>query len=191
MHGVQLWVALPDGARHDAARDFTQYDHLPTLERDGLQATVMVGEFEGLVSSATTYTPLVGVDLRVDGTAVVALRTDFEYGVLGIDGDLLVEDQPVGRSEIVYLGGDRSELRLTSAGPARALLLGGEPFAEELVMWWNFIGRSHDEIVEARREWNDGGGERFGQVRGFDGDRLLAPPMPGTRLKSRGRHRRQ
>ena len=71
------------------------------------------------------------------------------------------------------------------------MLLGGEPFEEEIVMWWNFIGRSHEEIVEQREAWNgDGLGfepPRFGVVREFDGDRLLAPPMPNTRLKARGR----
>ena len=71
------------------------------------------------------------------------------------------------------------------------MLLGGEPFEEEIVMWWNFIGRSHEEIVEQREAWNGGGlagvPERFGEVADFDGDRLLAPPMPNTRLKPRGR----
>lgn len=71
------------------------------------------------------------------------------------------------------------------------MLLGGEPFEEEIVMWWNLIGRSHEEIVEQRAAWNGAGvhdePERFGAVKDFDGDRLLAPPMPNTRLKPRGR----
>ena len=74
------------------------------------------------------------------------------------------------------------------AGNARVLLLGGTPFTEELVMWWNFIGRSHEEIVDFRERWN-AEDPQFGRVEGYDGDRLLAPPMPNTRLKSRPRHR--
>ena len=73
------------------------------------------------------------------------------------------------------------------------MLLGGAPFEEEIVMWWNFIGRSHEEIVEQRDAWNGSGVDhepaRFGVVRDFDGARLLAPPMPNTRLKARGRGR--
>jgi hypothetical protein len=91
-----------------------------------------------------------------------------------------------------------------SYGRSRAFLLGGAPFEEQLVMWWNFIGRSHEEVEEFRRAWNDGpaepdpltdqrpateGGGQFGVVHGYDGDRLPAPPMPTTRLKSRGRTR--
>jgi quercetin 2,3-dioxygenase len=205
MHGIQLWVALPDEARHDAPRDFTQYRDLPAFERDGLRATVVTGEFEGAVSPAATFTPLVGVELVVAGDATIALLPAYEYGVLAVDSGLEVEGQPLEASEIAYVGGDRSSLRLSSAdGERRAFLLGGEPFQEQLVMWWNFIGRTHEEIVEFRRAWNDGpanaaagdagrpgspAGGQFGVVQGYDGDRLIAPSMPTTRLKSRGRRR--
>jgi hypothetical protein len=205
MHGIQLWVALPDAARHDAPRDFTQYRDLPIVERDGLRATVVTGEFERIVSPAATFTPLVGVELVVSGDASIELRPDYEYGVLAVDAGIEVEGARLDVSEIAYVGGDRTAMRLGSPGHTRrAFLLGGEPFHEHLVMWWNFIGRTHEEIVEFRRAWNDGAtsaggpdagrpasvdGGQFGVVQGFDGDRLIAPPMPTTRLKSRGRHR--
>jgi redox-sensitive bicupin YhaK (pirin superfamily) len=208
MHGIQLWVALPEGARHDAPRDFTQYRDLPRIERHGLRATVVTGEFEGAVSPALTFTPLVGVELVVSGDATVDVFPDYEYGLLAIDAGLIVEGAALGVSEIAYLGGRRESLRLRSAdGARRAFLLGGAPFEEQLVMWWNFIGRSHDEIVEFRRSWNEAPdrleagraadegrpgsavGGPFGVVRGFAGDRLIAPPMPTIRLKSRGRRR--
>lgn len=67
------------------------------------------------------------------------------------------------------------------------MLLGGEPFAEKIVMFWNFVGRSHEDIAEAREEWNES--TRFGEVHGYDGDRLLAPELPPTPLKARGRER--
>jgi hypothetical protein len=59
------------------------------------------------------------------------------------------------------------------------------PFEEQIVMWWNFVGRSHDEIVQAREDWLTG--RRFGEVRGYDGAALPAPPLPTTPLKPRGR----
>jgi redox-sensitive bicupin YhaK (pirin superfamily) len=189
MHGIQLWVALPDPARNQAAREFTQYADLPRLERDGLVATVIIGAVDGVESPATSYSPLVGAELVVTGDAQVPLRPDYEYGVLAIDAGLVVDGERLEVSEIAYLGGGREELTLSSSGDsARGLLLGGEPFAEELVMWWNFIGRSHEEIVEFREKWN-AEDRQFGRVEGYDGDRLLAPPMPNTRLKSRPRHR--
>jgi hypothetical protein len=90
---------------------------------------------------------------------------------------------------MVYLGTGRDAVRLGAGGAGgRVLLLGGEPFAEELVMWWNFVGRSHEDVVEARAEWMASTG-RFGSVGGFDGAALPAPEMPTTRLRPRGRRR--
>lgn len=205
MHGIQLWVALPESARHDAPRDFTQYRDLPVIERAKLRATVVLGEFEDATSPASTYSPIVGVELVFDGEVSIELKPEYEYGVLAIDAGVVVEDQRLELSDIAYVGGARSTLRLRSSfGTARAFLIGGEPFDEELVMWWNFIGRTHEEIEEFRAAWNDGPSEpdpaldqrptmadggQFGVVDGFDGDRLPAPPMPTTRLKSRGRRR--
>jgi len=187
LHGLQLWVALPSPARDEAPRDFTQYDDLPVASLPGLDVRAVVGELAGAVSLALSYSPLVGAELALDGGSDLPLRPDFEYGVLAIDGDVEVEGTRLERSEIGYVGGGRSTVRISGAG--RAFLLGGAPFAEPLVMWWNFIGRSHDEIVVAREEWNVSGGQRFGRVEGFEGDRLLAPPMPTVQLKPRGRHR--
>jgi redox-sensitive bicupin YhaK (pirin superfamily) len=175
--------------RHEAARDFTQYADLPRLERAGVTATVIIGGLEDVESPATAYSPLVGAELAVTGQASVRLRPDYEYGVLAIDDGLVVEGQHLAISEIAYVGAGRDSLDLATTGEtARGLLLGGEPFAEELVMWWNFIGRSHEEIVEFRELWNDEDAQ-FGRVEGYDGDRLLAPPMPNARLRSRPRLR--
>jgi redox-sensitive bicupin YhaK (pirin superfamily) len=146
---------------------------------------VVVGELLEAVSPALAYTPLLGAELRIDGEVALPVSSAFEHGVLGIDGDLRVEGLPLGASELYYLGGGREVVRL--AGSGRAFLLGGAPFTEELVMWWNFIGRSHEEIVAFRDAWNAGGEEQFGVVRDFDGERLLAPPMPAIALKPRGR----
>jgi quercetin 2,3-dioxygenase len=114
--------------------------------------------------------------------------------VLVVAGSARVDGVEIERNAMSYLGQGRPHLTFASVAPGEEtvlMLLGGVPFAEEIVMWWNFIGRSHDEIVAQREAWNGDGlafqPERFGVVRDFDGDRLLAPPMPTTRLKPRGR----
>jgi hypothetical protein len=77
---------------------------------------------------------------------------------------------------------------VATAGPARLFLLGGEPFEEPLVMWWNFVGASHEEIVQAREDWTRGA--RFGRVAGCGADPLPAPAMPTVRLLARDRQGR-
>jgi quercetin 2,3-dioxygenase len=188
LHGVQLWVALPESARHAPPR-FEHYDNLPVVRDGAATITVLMGEFAGVSSPARLHSPLVGIEVALDGTAgsVLPLRPDFEHAAINLAGDVTVDGAPVPYGSLLYLGRDRAELAVASAGPARLMLLGGEPFEEQLVMWWNFVGRSHDEIVAFRAEWERG--VRFGTVVGFDGASLTAPALPATPLKPRGRVR--
>jgi redox-sensitive bicupin YhaK (pirin superfamily) len=194
LHGVQLWVALPDGVRDSTPADFTHLADLPRFGGDGAEVTVMVGSLGGHTSPAPTYTPLVGAEVRLEAGAEVTLPVEpgFEYGVLAVGDTVEVQGNAIEHQQMAFVGEGHRTLTLRAPGEAAiALLLGGEPFDEEIVMWWNFIGRSHEEVVEQREAWNAGGlggvPERFGAVGGFDGDRLLAPPLPNTRLKPRGR----
>jgi redox-sensitive bicupin YhaK (pirin superfamily) len=158
-------------------------------------ATVLVGELGGARSSATAHTPLVGVDLELAPGADVEipLEPDFEYGVLTSSGAAEVEGAPLTTGAMLYLGTGRRTLRLrggvTADGrPTRLMLLGGEPFEEHVVMWWNFVGRSGEEIAHYAEQWN-AESDRFGAVVGYDGTRLEAPPLPPVPLKARGRER--
>ncbi|MFI1395796.1 pirin family protein [Streptomyces sp. NPDC020681] len=188
LHGAQLWVALPDGHR-DVEPDFQHHSELPTVTAPGLTATVILGTLDGAASPGTTYTPLVGADLALtSGTETsLPLDPDFEYAVLAMSGESHVDGVPVLPGSMLYLGCGRTELPLRAESDAGLMLLGGEPFEEEIVMWWNFIGRSHEEIEQARQDWMVG--SRFGEVKGFDGDRLSAPELPPVALKARGRVR--
>ncbi|MFF2327438.1 MULTISPECIES: pirin family protein [unclassified Streptomyces] len=188
LHGAQLWVALPDAHRH-AEPHFQHHTDLPTVIAPGLTATLILGELDGATSPGTTYTPIVGADLALSGGAEarLPLDPDFEYAVLSMSGRTVVDGVPVLPGSMLYLGCGRTELPLRADTDAGLMLLGGEPFEEEIVMWWNFIGRSHEEIEEARREWTEG--SRFGEVHGYAGDRLPAPVVPPVALKPRGRVR--
>jgi redox-sensitive bicupin YhaK (pirin superfamily) len=189
LQGVQLWVALPHADR-DMAPAFDHHSDLPVLTDGGLTATVLMGTLAGVTSPAHSYTPLVGAEITLTaGTAAsLPLNPSFEYAVLTLDGAPTVSDVTVKPGPLLYLGSGRDSVRLETASDARLLLLGGEPFEERLVMWWNFVARDHDEIVQARADWA-AATPRFGTVRGYDGDPLPAPPMPIARLLPRGRVR--
>ena len=189
VHLLQLWIALPESARHGAPQ-FEQHVDLPIVTGDRWAATVIIGAFSGAVSPATVFSPLVGVELRLEPGATVAvpLRSDFEHAVLVPRGALLIESLTVGPGPLASLGMGRSSITVT-AGPdgATALLIGGTPLSEDLLMWWNFVGRDHDEIVAARDAW-EAHSPRFGEVLGHGGARIPAPPLPAIRLVPR--HRR-
>lgn len=194
LYGTQLWVALPETSRA-APPGFEFHADLPRYESRQGTVTVIMGELDGAVSPATTYTPLVGAALalapRSDMT--VPLAPEFEHAVLALSPGVTVEDVVVPAGGMLYLGRGRAQVALSAESRAHALLLGGEPFDEDLVMWWNFVGRSHEDIVEARATWERehdtaAPGRRFGPVTGYPGPALPAPALPTTRLKARGRH---
>ncbi|KUL58509.1 MULTISPECIES: pirin family protein [unclassified Streptomyces] len=189
LHGVQLWVALPDGHRN-ADRDFQHY--VPTPVRvEGAEARVFLGTLAGSTSPVQTFSPLLGAELLIEPRATTTLAVDasFEHGLLVDQGQIVMAGATLRPAELGYLGTGHTTLALTNESdtPARVLLIGGTPFGEEIIMWWNFIGRSNEDIVQARADWT--AGTRFGEVHGYDGDPLPAPELPSVPLKPRGRVR--
>jgi quercetin 2,3-dioxygenase len=188
LHGVQLWTVLPDRDRH-VDPHFGHHPDLPVLTDSGVTVRVIMGELGGATSPAQVYSPLVGIeaDLAAGANTWLPLHSDWEYAALGLSGTVEVDGLALSTGPLLYLGSGRSDLALRTDQWGRVLLIGGEPFEEHIVMWWNFIGRDHDEIVAAREEWMHG--DRFGVVHGYPGKPLPAPRMPSTRLRPGGRIR--
>jgi redox-sensitive bicupin YhaK (pirin superfamily) len=188
LHGVQLWVALPDGAR-DRAPAFAAYADLPDLfgdARDGVRGTVLLGELGGVRSPAEVHTPIGGADLVLGPGRTAAVRLDpaWEHGIFVVSGEVAVDEAAVGPDQLLYLGPGRTAVDLQTGPGARLLLLGGAPFAEEIVMWWNFIGRSHDDVVGYREAWATRD-PRFPPVVDRAEKVMEAPPLPSVALRPR------
>ncbi|QIK74458.1 pirin family protein [Nocardioides piscis] len=196
LHGVQLWVALPDAGRH-VEPGFSH--HTPQLRTGpGWQGRVFLGSLLGDTSPVPTATPLLGAELHLEAGAELDLDVDatFELGLLVDRGVLRVHDREVKQDELAYVAPGRSSLTLRAGDePVRVVVLGGPPFGEEIVMWWNFVGRTHDEIVAFREEWQaqiegvedsqDVRDGRFGVVMGDHLPPIPAPALPNARLRSR------
>lgn len=183
---AQLWIALPGSERH---RDpsFQHYPELPVLERGGFRMTLLAGRFAGERAPAEVFTPLVGLDLASQGTARVELALDpaFEHGVMALEGSATVGGEALSPGGLLYFRPGREQLAIEAPAAARLLLIGGEPFGEEILLWWNFVGRTVDEMEQATRDWL--AGERFGEVVGARGERLVAPESSGLRPRAAAR----
>ncbi len=178
LHGIQLWVAQPEGTRHGEPA-FEHHAELPTVDLGTAIATVIVGALDGVASPARRDTDHTGVEVVLrPGTALVPVPAAHEHAVVVLDGAVCIDGTAVGPGQLGYVGAGRDELALSSADgtTARLLLLGGVPFGEEILMWWNFVARSRDEVAEAQRTWNTGDGARFGAV-ASDLARIEAPPL--------------
>jgi len=186
LHGVQLWLALPR-ASADVEPSFEHLPALPRVPVGELGVTVLVGEIAGAASPARTYSPVVGAEVVAEAGAagVLPLVAGFEHAVLAVDGLASVDGVDLAPGTLLYAGQGRTSMAISAAVDARLIVLGGRPLGEQFIMWWNFVAHSAEEIAAARADW-ERGHPRFGDVHGFDGDRLAAPPLPPGRLRPRG-----
>jgi redox-sensitive bicupin YhaK (pirin superfamily) len=193
LHAVQLWVALPKEAI-DTAPEFEHQANLPRFTlADGpagsiATATVLAGEFMGHVAQTKTFSPLLGVEIRVRaGESVeIPLNPAFEHGFMLAEGQIALNDTDIPVSGLTYLEkGADSAILTAGAQDSIILLLGGEPFGEKILMWWNFIGRTHQDIAKAREEWNSADPTRFPGFEDSIGGRIPAPDLPNVTLNSR------
>ena len=192
LHGVQLWVALPDRSRH-VAPFFESFAPQPVVVGDAT-VRVFIGELAGTSSPVSAFTGLVGaqVDLPAGGAAEFAVDPAFEHGFVVDAGEPRLNGVPIPADRLGVVPVGSGILRLDAGDvPVRGLLIGGEPLGEPIVMWWNFVGRSHEEVVAFRAQWQadviegaDAAG-RFGHVDGYPGPALAAPVLPNVRLQPR------
>jgi quercetin 2,3-dioxygenase len=183
LHAVQLWIALPDSQRQ-CAPAFRNYPQLPRLERGGFTVRVLAGKALGATSPVEVFSPLLGLDCSAAGAAQLQLPVDpqFEHAALVLEGSASIEGEALAPGTFLYLGRARESLSLRCAAATRLILVGGAPFNEEVLLWWNFVARDAGEMEQATRDWNEG--RRFGVVRGSPSRPLVAPDVRGLRLRA-------
>lgn len=176
LNGAQLWVALPDAHRH-VDPSFDGIEKVPMIESPGGITQVFAGSLGGVASPARHFSDLVGADVAIHSRASVSvdLRSHFEHAVLVLDGECAIDGEPLQPRMLYYLGANRASVSFSSSAGGRVLLIGGPPFAERILMWWNFVARTPEEIAQYREDWQLH--RRFGDVSSYEGDRLAAPEL--------------
>jgi redox-sensitive bicupin YhaK (pirin superfamily) len=190
LHGAQLWLALPDG-RRQVAPGFEHFAPDPVVG-EGWEARVFLGSLLGAESPVTTYSPLLGAELVLAaGTSLrVPLDAAYEIGLLVDTGTVSVDGSPLGAHELGFLEPGHDVVELTATDACRLLVLGGPPFGEQIVIWWNFIARDHDEVAAYRAQWESlletGRDDRFALPPADPREPLHAPSLPHARMVRRG-----
>ena len=178
MHAAQLWIALPDD-KLNIAPAFDHYPELPVVQQQGVDFTVLVGTFLETTSPVKVHSELLGVDLyaKEQSTASLVLNPKFEYGFMALEGTASINGHELTEDNMVILepGLERVNIEIHAGG--RILLLGGVPFESPILLWWNFVGRTQEELQLAREQWI-AAHERFGSIPKYDGPRLEAPTFP-------------
>jgi quercetin 2,3-dioxygenase len=176
LNGVQLWVALPDQHR-DTTPAFAHVAQVPVIEFKGGVVKVFAGTMHGETTPAPYYSDILGAEVTVhpNQTLTIELQHAFEHAVLLLDGDCTLEKQELSPNTLYYLGPCRESLEFKSHSGCQLLLIGGPPFPSKILMWWNFVARTPEEIRQARSDWE--AHRRFGEVTGTDLQRLSSPDL--------------
>jgi redox-sensitive bicupin YhaK (pirin superfamily) len=167
LHGLQAWVALPEGGDTGAEDGRPAFHHhpaatLPTLEADGMRATLIAGTALGERSPVAVASPLYYLDIRLSPGAVFDLPAEHaEHAVYPIDGRAEVAGVAVPPQTMLVLDGP-GPWRATTEGGCRLVAMGGMPLGRRLI-WWNFVASDQGRIEAAKAAWRDG---RFAPVPG-------------------------
>ncbi|MBJ8421620.1 pirin family protein [Acinetobacter bereziniae] len=178
MHAAQLWIALPDD-KINMAPQFDHYPVLPVVEKDNIEFTVLVGEFMNTVSPVQVHTELLGIDFfaKEQTKTRIPLNPKFEYGFMALESDAIVNGHDLNSDNMVVLEPGISQIEVELPKGSRLLLIGGEPFESPILLWWNLVGRTQEELKTATEQWINQDA-RFGTIPNYDGPRLEAPAFP-------------
>lgn len=149
LHGVELWYALPD--KHRFAPASAQLHPAECFYSGDCKVTVYLGSLGEVRSPIDPVVSVVAAQLDIYGTAAITLSEHFEHGLLVDSGEahLKLEDGTttvVEAEQLAFLPQGNTTVTVSADVPTRLVLIGGRPFDEEIVMWWNFVGRSYEEI---------------------------------------------
>lgn len=182
--GVQLWIALPDVARNNKP-EFQHYSNLPTVRMKNSQLRLFAGSFAEIKSPAKFYSPLIGAEINLsDPNLEIPLDIEWEHGFLLIDGEVQINQITLEPGDLYFLPKGTINASLQSSTRAKLIFIGGEPLRDPLVIWWNFIGRNHEEILAMRFAWENHD-ERFPDFKNAIGERIPAPQLPNIKLTAR------
>ena len=145
LHGIQIWVGLPQ-QHEESAPSFAHYarDFLPSVDPGNARVRVLAGSAFGVRSPVRTHSDLFYVDAQLDEGAVLEIPADYaERAAYVLDGAVTSGVQRFeGPIMLVFRSGE--DVRLHAAGSARLLLLGGAPLDGPRHIWWNFVSSSRE-----------------------------------------------
>lgn len=176
MFGMQTWLALPDG-REEIDPAFEAIDNLPEIEDGGARAIVIMGELWGSRAATTTYADTIYAEivLAPNGQLPIESQAD-ERALMVVEGEATLDGMEMPKYTLIVLKpGDVPALK--SEEGARVMLMGGESFASERHVFWNFVSSNRDRIQQAKDDWSAG---KFPKVPGDEEEWIPLPEKPKT-----------
>jgi redox-sensitive bicupin YhaK (pirin superfamily) len=178
LYGMQTWLALPDGKEEIApAFDHVPASALPVITDGGANARVLMGTLWGATAATPCHSPTIYADITLDAGAAIGVESDAdERAVMLVGGEAELDGVPIDPFTLYVLKPGHAA-RLSSAGGARVMLMGGQAFSTRRYVFWNFVSSSRDRIDQAKSDWR---AMRFPWIPGDDHEFIPLPEVPKT-----------
>lgn len=161
LHGIQIWVALPEEAE-ETEPDFYHYSatDIPTWESSGTIVRLIAGKAYGHISPVKIFSPILYLDLHFPASGSFTLTADYsERAVYSVTEGLAIDGVPLEQHCFAILEPNRA-VEITTNGPGRSVVIGGEPLGTRY-KWWNFVSSRSERIDRAKQDWRD---RKFGVI---------------------------
>jgi redox-sensitive bicupin YhaK (pirin superfamily) len=164
MEGFQLWLNLPakDKLCAPSYRDI-QSGTIPEISVDGAVVRIIAGASHGVAGAVQRpHTEPLYLDVHLEAGAnfTQALPAGHNAFVYVYRGALAIGETRVASQRMAIfantVGSDGVQLRAGSEGPARALLIAGQPLAEPVAQYGPFVMNTHQEIFKAVEDFQAG-----------------------------------
>ena len=178
IHGLQMWVALPE-AKEEMAPAFAHHDvgEFPMIMDDGKVVRVVIGSLYGERSPVPTVHETMFANVALRAGASVPLDADHEErAIYVVDGTIDIAGDTFEPGHLlVFKPGDRVTIKALT--DVHLVICGGAPMDGPRHIWWNFVSSSKDRIEQAKAEWAAG---HFGKVPGDEIEFIPLPETPGV-----------
>lgn len=156
MHGIQAWVALPDGQEEiDPSFHHHEGDDLPSWDEAGIKGRLIAGSAEGMAAKVPVLSPQFYMHWEMQPDAVRTIPSEYpERAVYVAVGAAEVAGQLLQAGQMAILD-PGMEVVVRAQQPSTVMVLGGEPIGERFMLW-NFVSSSKDRLAQAKEDWKQG-----------------------------------
>jgi redox-sensitive bicupin YhaK (pirin superfamily) len=178
LYGMQTWLALPDGREEvDPAFDHIPGAMLPLVQETGVRARVLMGDLWGVLAATPQHSPTIYADIELDAGGAIPIDSEAdERALMLVGGEADLDGQPLELFSL-YVLKPGYHPRVSSSGGGRLMLMGGQAFATQRYVFWNFVSSSRDRINQAKADWK---ALRFPLIPGDDDEYIPLPEVPLT-----------
>jgi redox-sensitive bicupin YhaK (pirin superfamily) len=160
LHGLQIWLALPEG-REDARPAFDHYPEgsLPVVRCGDAKFTLIAGDALGERSPVKVFSPLFYMETELQSGQSFSLPEEHEERAIYVArGSVQAGAARVGQHQMAVFQA-RGTPAVVALEPGRIAVFGGAPLGHRHV-WWNFVASDMSRIREAAERWAAGGFDR-------------------------------